>query len=206
MHSMYGKLPNLVLGFHGCDQSVRDEVVSNGTHLKPSTNDYDWLGSGAYFWEQNYERAMQWAQEQCDRGRIEKPAVIGAVIDLGNCLNLTDSYYIGLVEDEYKLLADDIELSDEELPRNTVGNDLLLRRLDCYVIEHLHERIEHSIKNDIPTVAPFDSVRGLFSEGAPLYENAGFKSKTHVQICVRNPNCIKGYFIPIEQDMAWNVP
>lgn len=121
-------------------------------------------------------------------------------------MNLTDSYYIGLVEDEYNLLADDIELSGEELPRNTIGHDLLLRRLDCYVIEHLHERIEHRIMSGIPTVTPFDSVRGLFSEGKPLYENAGFKSKTHVKICVRNPNCIKGYSIPIERDLEWNVP
>ena len=29
-----------------------------------------------------------------------------------------------------------------------------------------------------------------------LYDGAGFLDKTHIQICIRNPNCIKGYFIP----------
>ena len=53
---------------------------------------------------------------------------------------------------------------------------------------------------------PFDSVRGLFSEGAPVYEGSGFRKKTHVQICVRNPNCIKGYFNPRRPVKAWRMP
>jgi len=28
---------------------------------------------------------------------------------------------------------------------------------------------------------------------------AGFKEKNHIQICVRNRNCIKGYFLPREK-------
>ncbi len=46
---MYSKLPNLILAFHGCDQSTFDEVVRRGRMLKSSTNDYDWLGHGIYF-------------------------------------------------------------------------------------------------------------------------------------------------------------
>jgi len=42
----------------------------------------------------------------------------------------------------------------------------------------------------------YDSVRGVFWEGKPLYPNAGFAEKNHIQICVCNPNCIKGYFLP----------
>jgi hypothetical protein len=29
----------------------------------------------------------------------------------------------------------------------------------------------------------------------PLYLNAGFREKNRIQICVCNPNCIKGYFL-----------
>ena len=43
-------------------------------------------------------------------------------------------------------------------------------------------------------------MRGVFWEGEDLYENAGFKEKNHIQICVRNSNCIKGFFIPREAD------
>lgn len=56
---MYSKLPNLVLGFHGCDEGTFDKVVRHGSELRPSTNDYDWLGNGVYFWEQNLERASR---------------------------------------------------------------------------------------------------------------------------------------------------
>jgi len=42
----------------------------------------------------------------------------------------------------------------------------------------------------------YDSVKGVFTEGEELYNNAGFKEKDHIQICIRNPNCIKGYFLP----------
>jgi hypothetical protein len=44
----------------------------------------------------------------------------------------------------------------------------------------------------------YDSVKGVFWEGDELYPNAGFREKDHIQICVRNPNCIKGYFLPRE--------
>lgn len=72
---MYSKLPNLVLGFHGCDEGTFDKVVRHGSELRPSTNDHDWLGNGVYFWEQNLERARSWAREQARRGAIERPTV-----------------------------------------------------------------------------------------------------------------------------------
>ena len=45
--------------------------------------------------------------------------------------------------------------------------------------------------------APFDSVRAAFIVGKPLYLNSGFREHNHIQICVRNRACIKGYFRPI---------
>ncbi len=60
---MYSKRAGLVLGFHGCDKSVRDKVViEKGVLLEPSGNDYDWLGGGVYFWENNYVRALDFAK------------------------------------------------------------------------------------------------------------------------------------------------
>lgn len=192
---MYSKLPNLVLGFHGCEKKVADSVIRGESELNPSTNDYDWLGSGVYFWEQNYDRAMQWAVDSCRRHGGGEPAVVGAVIDLGYCLNLTDSHYIDLLKTEYDLMKAEFEMLDLPMPVNKGRTeDKLLRRLDCAVVEHLHARMA---SGDIPEhVTAFDSARGLFSEGSPIYPGAGFREKTHVQICVRNQNCIKGYFVP----------
>ena len=205
---MYSRLPGLVIGFHGCDRATFREVVCEGGSLNPSMNNYDWLGSGIYFWEQNYERALKWAEEQASRGRIETPAVIGAVIDLGYCLNLTDSHYIGLLKNEYQIMKEEFELLDLEMPKNTgKTEDLLLRKLDCAAIEHLHDRMRRRrMDGTSEGDEPFDSARGLFSEGKRIYPNAGIREKTHVQICVRNPNCIKGYFDPRQAQDGWRIP
>ena len=53
---------------------------------------------------------------------------------------------------------------------------------------------------------PFDSVRGVFTEGKRPYPKAGFKEKTHIQICIINPNCIKGYFSPLSKVENWVMP
>ena len=202
---MYSTLPSLVLAFHGCDRSVFEKVLYEGQDLRPSSNDYDWLGAGVYFWEQNYERGLSWAHEQAKRGIIEDPAVVGAVIDPGFCLNLTDSRYIDLVETEYRLMEAEFLVAGIEMPKNEGRTeDRLFRRLDRAVIEHLHSRIAASAPES--DFEPFDSVRGLFSEGRPVYEGAGFRKKTHVQLCVRNPNCIKGYFAPRKYKSGWRRP
>lgn len=48
--------------------------------------------------------------------------------------------------------------------------------------------------------------RGVFTEGGPIYPNAGFVEKTHIQICIINPNCIKGYFAPLAYDEEYGMP
>ena len=187
---MYGKLPNLIIGFHGCDDITFKKVLNQNQSLHSSTNSYDWLGNGMYFWEQNLERAWQWAK---NNKKIKKPAVIGAIIDLGYCLNLLDSYYIQILKNEYELLKQDFQIAGISLPQNKgkdgTGN-VLLRNLDCAVIEHLHTTRK---ENHFPS---FDSVRGVFWEGDPIYPNTEIREKNHIQICIRNPNCIKGFFAP----------
>jgi hypothetical protein len=54
---MYDVKPNLIIGFHGCEVSVRDALLKNPNEIKISQKPFDWLGHGLYFWENNYERA-----------------------------------------------------------------------------------------------------------------------------------------------------
>lgn len=58
----YCKLPSFILGFHGCDESVKDLLLLGKAKLKPSNNEYDWLGSGIYFWENDPDRALSYAK------------------------------------------------------------------------------------------------------------------------------------------------
>ena len=193
--SLYSRRSNLVIGFHGCDKSVVDKVILGKTDLIASTNDYDWLGSGIYFWENNEERAWQWARDLAKRkkSQVQEPAVIGALIDLGYCFDLTDSFYLQELKTSYKVLEELYTDTNLPLPQNsTIGKspDKLIRKLDCAVVQT-------ALKiNAKANAHPYDSVKGMFWEGQELYPNAGFREKNHIQICVCNPNCIKGYFLP----------
>lgn len=201
---MYSTMPNLVLAFHGCDISVFDSIVRQGERMHVSTNEYDWLGNGMYFWEQDLERAWKWAEDAARKanGSVKTPAVIGAVIDRGYCLNFLDNRTPKILTQQYEMFKLKMELRNKQMPVNKdIRNDTdkLLRYLDCAVIEDLHD--ERAQKN----MRPFDTVRGLFQEGKPLYETSGFYEKTHIQICVRNPNCIKGFFAPRAIDDKWSM-
>ena len=70
-------------------------------------------------------------------------------------------------------------------------NEINLRFLDCAVLKTLNK-----FNHDIPTKKEFDSVRAGFWEGEELYPNAGFREKNHIQLCIRNPDCILGLFVP----------
>ena len=183
--SQYRLRKGLILGFHGCDESRALPALAQGKHLKHSDNDYDWLGAGMYFWENNPERALEWAKEQ---GKAN-PAVVGAVIDLGHCLDLTESVGCEAVKAAHHSLQIERSLLGESMPSNRRGSGKL-RLLDCAVINHLHAlRAAEGFR-------PYASVRAAFHEDAPLYPGAGFSERAHIQICVRDNACILGYFKP----------
>src|SRR3989442_15886527 len=82
-----------VVGYHGCDAAVAEEVLAGKFQLTVSANPYDWLGNGIYFWEHGPQRAYEWAVEQARLSgrKVKRPAVLGARIDLGVGLDLLDS-------------------------------------------------------------------------------------------------------------------
>ena len=139
------------------------------------------------------------------RTDIEEPASIGAVIDLGHCLNLLEQNSLDVLKRGYEILKIKMKRLGTPMPENKRGRggdsqDLLLRFLDCAVIQAVHEfNREMGLK-------AYDSVRGVFFEGNELYPGAGFREKNHIQICVINPNCIKGYFKPMDPLEGYNVP
>lgn len=203
---MYNIRQNLRLGFHGCDESTRNELINNPDHVKKSEKDYDWLGHGFYLWENNLTRAFKWAESKFERNEIKNPSVVGVVYSLGYCFDLTDSIFIDSLPVYFKMMKQEFEELGKEIPTNKdlsndENKDKILRNLDCSVLEYMHERLEEQIKEDIKNkgfskIKKFDSVRGVFTEGGPIYEGAGIQSKTHIQICIRNLNCIKGFFKP----------
>lgn len=195
-----------MLGFHGCDESIRNQLVTNPDSVRKSEEAFDWLGHGFYIWENNYDRALKWAQDKKKRKQIDKPSVLGVVYQLEDCLDLTDSFFINMLSQYYAIMKADFEFLEQELPvnknlPNDTYQDLILRELDCAVIEYMHQKIAEQIQSDIKAkgfseLKHFDTVRGVFTEGGPAFDGAGIQQKTHIQVCIRNLNCIKGFFIP----------
>ncbi len=176
---------SFILGYHGCDHDVAEQLLA-GTSFKQSQNSYDWLGWGIYFWEANPQRGLDFAKEVMKRpnSKIKNPAVIGAIVDLGSCLDLLSAAGIEMVYAAHNSLSETLKAAGKPLPHN---QGRLRRQLDCAVIEHLH-----AIYNDQGIFV--DTVRAVFTEGEAIYPGAAFDAKTHIQIAVRNPGCIKGVF------------
>jgi hypothetical protein len=180
-----------------------------GSLFMPSTEDYDWLGSGSYFWESDVVRAYQWAIEP--RRKFSHPSVVGAAIELGNCLDLTTQSGIAAVKVAYEGFKSLNQKTGTPLPRNIdpakdPTGDKILRRLDCAVMNYLFE-IQKIAQESDSNGQPFSTVRALFPEGDELYLDAGFWEKTHVQICVREPQQILGVFrIPEWQRIELGLP
>ncbi len=180
-----------VIGYHGCDTTLAEQVVCKKQKLNVSSNDYDWLGSGIYFWEGSQKRAVEWAVQAAADGnpKIKKPGVLGAVIDVGECLNLVEVEYLELVAKAYATMEELHKIAGTQLPQN-VGKDLGARNLDRAVFEFLHS----SRKED--NLHAFDTVRAFFIEGDALYPGSGIRGMDHIQICVRHPNQSIGFFLP----------
>jgi hypothetical protein len=191
---------SFVLGYHGCEGKIGEAILAGDDHVALSKNVYDWLGHGAYFWENSARRAHDWAEfltkhpPEPDK-KITDPFVVGAVIDLGNCLDLTDAGSLEIVRAGYEEFERTMRQAGAPLPQNEpatrADTDLVKRHLDCAVVNFVHLLRERENK-------AFDTVRGIFTEGRELYPGAKIMAKTHVQVCVRNPRkSIKGYFRPL---------
>ena len=188
----------IIVAYHGCDITVGDHIVE-GTeqHLEPSQNPYDWLGEGIYFFEDDLLRAVHFAQASADNPEkkltaksITNPYAIGAVIRLGNCLDLSKQSGIA----EFKKAYEELKATGRRLPKNktTSTNDEegILHNLDRAVINYIHrQRCE---KKEMP----YDTVRGFFHQGNPAFATSAIGQLSHVQIAVRNTSCILGYFHP----------
>jgi hypothetical protein len=185
-----------VLGYHGCRKSVEEAILrGEKPHLHLSDNTWDWLGKGIYFWEADPVRGFEWAQEHC-KGTGEDPFVIGAVIHLGNCLNLMDRDSLETLRDIYDSFKQfhEAEFPDQPLPTNRDTKRGSNHELDCKVINHLHWTIDQSQGLPNPP-QPFNTVRGLYQEANEVFPGSRIKAKTHIQIAVLTPEeSIQGYF------------
>ena len=174
--------PQFVVGYHGCSRAFAETILAEQQFM-PSTKEFDWLGRGIYFWEYAPYRALDWATQRCAASR-EEPAVIGATIQLGNCLNLLDTEHMQDLTEAYQQIA--AEVGAANLPRNTRRGAHFLDRL---VIDTYCRALEAEAQIARQTV------RGTFPEGEPIYFGSKILGRAHTQIAVRDAACLLDFFL-----------
>ncbi|MBE6400864.1 MAG: hypothetical protein E7037_02365 [Verrucomicrobia bacterium] len=183
------------IGYHGCDRKTAQKILINHEALHESDAESEWLGTGVYFWNNDPQRALEWAKHK----EVETPYVIGAIIQPQKLLDFSTREAESLVKCAYDWLYDEYQNSNEKLPKNQKfgQGDLFYknRKLDCLVMNTLHAN----------SLQEHDVFSAPFLEGDPIYETGFFLRETHVQICVKNLNAIVGYFHPSEKH-SLNLP
>jgi hypothetical protein len=185
--------PSFVIGYHGCERAEGESAIARNTSLRKSDQKHDWLGGGTYFWESDFQRATEWAQYKADNKLCNDPFVVGAIIDLGNCFDLTIRSNLDLLSRAYEDFSAAQRAAGYPMPENKESQKIKtqnrpIRTLDCAVLNYFHKATAE--------IEPFDTVRGVFVEGDPVYPGSEIFRKTHIQIAVRNRACIKAIFLP----------
>ncbi len=185
----------IVIAYHGCDAALAKRVLAGKAELKLSTNTYDWLGAGIYFWEHGPQRAYEWAIEQAKLGgpKVSTPAVLGAKIDLGVCLDLLDTANTRLLRRSFTKFRQFMRKKGFPMPHNRDAirsrrGDKVLRFLDCAVIDYSLAGLAQTER------VKYQTVRGVFVEGEPAFPGSKIALKSHIQIAVRDPGCISKFF------------
>lgn len=193
----------LTLAYHGCDISVRDDLVAGRLkHLTPSSNPYDWLGRGVYFFEQDARRALLLATNAAEhpellltRRPIATPAVVGVVLRVGTWLDMTTQDGLDQFQAGLEALTAALK-PGEPLPVNQASfegdEDLLQRQLDRAVFDQIH-RIRALTPEDTPKI---EAVRGAFPQGKQMAPTSAFRRQSHIQIALLEENCVVGWFLP----------
>ncbi len=204
---------SVVLAYHGCDISVRDRLVRGLTKPQLSSNSYDWLGKGMYFFEGDPDRALKlakFANEHPERVLTQRPivapAVVGAILQTDRWLDLTTQKGITSFAMVAQAMTAAVEDDPSRLPVNGpafVGDeDKLNRQFDCAVFKlmtterdaaHKAALEAKDVKAILETV-PYQATRAPFKQGKPIASSAIF-TDSHIQIAVHDTSCILGWFL-----------
>jgi hypothetical protein len=166
-----------VLAYHGTSSAIAARLLA-GEPFTRSSNKTDWLGPGIYFWEDGPDRAMRWARAK----HSKSPAVVGAILHLGNCYDLMDTTF---TDD----LAKGALVFHEAVPQPAPRNRGKARYRDAAVIDWWLDQL--AARGTV-----YQTVRRGFDEGDLVHPEMSITREAHIQIAIRDPACIIGVFAP----------
>jgi hypothetical protein len=167
-----------IVAFHGTTRAVAEHLVDGGDFV-PSGNTDDWLGSGIYFWEYAPKQAWWWVKTFKMKS---EPAVVGAMIRLGNCFDLLDPDNVQLLKRLYSGMVDQWSAEGTAGPSNFRHR----RNIECAVFNFHHARAAAIGK-------PIDSYRSVYvptAKSKRIWKGTWIYEEAHIQVSVRNPRNI----------------
>jgi hypothetical protein len=163
-----------VIGYHGTSAKVADALVE-GEPFKVSTSISEWLGSGIYFWEYAPKQAWWWAKKFT---KNSNPAVVGAMIRLGNCFDLLDWKNVEVLQKAKDGMIKLMKREGIEIPKN----ERIYKNLDCAVFNYFYQKVEDEGEPRVDTAraayVPTESKKRIW-HASWIYRD------THIQVCVR---------------------
>ena len=143
----YSDYHRTIIGFHGTTAEAAERLVA-GEPFEASDQDDEWFGKGVYFWEHAPKQAWWWAEKHKEFGR---PAVVWAMIRLGNCFDLLDPVNVAVLKRMKELLEGNLASSKNPISKNVRSH----KNLDCAVFNYLYGRAEAA-------GTPIESARAAF--------------------------------------------
>ncbi len=171
----YSDYHRTIIGFHGTDEATADRLVA-GEPFKESDSDDDWFGKGVYFWEYAPKQAWWWARKF---KKHKTPAVIGAIIRLGNCFDLLDPVNVSTLKEFHASAVEKWVATGIPIPKNGRHH----RDLDCAIFNLFYQEAAAAGK-------PIDTARAVYVPTASakrVWKGSWIYEEAHLQICVRNP-------------------
>ena len=162
-----------VVGYHGTSRAAAEAILDEG--FKASSNRFDWLGDGVYFFQDQPSRAQQWAEERYGSDGV----VLEAEIDLTDCMDLLDLSWFALVSEAHDAVVASHRSARLRLPKQEGLAHGLDRLVINYAVGVLYDRGLN-----------IRSVRGVFAEGRPAFPGSALLDRAHIQIAVRDPAAI----------------
>jgi hypothetical protein len=180
----------LVYGYHGTNLERAESILREG--FTASSNDYDWLGEGIYFWQDAPEKAWLWAKKK----HHQNSAVIRAEITIN--IDFTIDLFDSFPENAYLM---SLKQAYEHFRHLLSTTDLIKQKggyhgLDKLIIDYVANILIPELQGKHIQV-----IRSVFIEGEPIFpslgknEKSAFHDESHVQIAVKDSSVIGNFYL-----------
>jgi hypothetical protein len=143
-------MTRIVRAYHGTTLSAASDIYHRRGPFRLSDKPGNWLGRGAYFFEENLPQAIDWAIHQVNLrarlGVIDSPAIFVADLDLTHCLDFCNSQWHAHLQFIAEKLVEAGVLPQQHGPTLTTAGSRTLRPTTFVIADYpmpAHTALEH---------------------------------------------------------------